>query len=61
MSTAILVRVPLDLKIWLEAEAEEHDRSLSKEAARILREERQRREALTSPACAGESVPAEED
>ena len=43
MDVALLIRIPEELKEWLAREAALHDRSLSKEAKRMLEQEHQRR------------------
>ena len=43
-ATAILIRVPADLKKWVEREAAENDRSMSAEVRRMIEDARRWRE-----------------
>ena len=42
-ATAILIRVPAELKSWVEGEAEDNNRSMSQEVCRMIQQERARR------------------
>lgn len=49
-SSLLLKRMPSDLKQWLANEAERNDRSMNKEAIRLLEEARSLRENTKRPA-----------
>ena len=48
-ATLLLKRIPMDLKQWLAAEAARNDRSMNKEAIRLLEEARASREKENKP------------
>jgi len=48
-ATLLIKKMPPDLKQWLAAEAAQHDRSMNKEAIRLLEEARALRESTSAP------------
>ena len=48
-ATLLLKKVPSDLKRWLAGEAAQNDRSMNKEAIRLLEEARNMRETAKRP------------
>lgn len=48
-ATLLIKKIPPDLKQWLAAEAAQHDRSMNKEAIRLLEEARALRESTSAP------------
>jgi hypothetical protein len=47
-ATLLIKKMPSDLKQWLANEAEQHDRSMNKEAIRLLEEARALRESASA-------------
>lgn len=48
-ATLLIKKMPSDLKQWLSTEAAQHDRSMNKEAIRLLEEARALRESTSAP------------
>ena len=55
-ATLLLKRIPVDLKQWLALEAARNDRSMNKEAIRLLEEARAARENENRPARDAKSI-----
>lgn len=48
-ATLLIKKMPAELKQWLAKEAAQHDRSMNKEAIRLLEEARSLRESTSAP------------
>lgn len=55
-ATLLIKRIPVDLKQWLVVEAARNDRSMNKEAIRLLEEARAIRENESRPARDAKSI-----
>lgn len=55
-ATLLIKRIPVDLKQWLVVEAARNDRSMNKEAIRLLEEARALREKENRPARDAKSI-----
>ena len=55
-ATLLLKRIPIDLKQWLAVEAARNDRSMNKEAIRLLEEARASRENGNKPVRNAKSI-----
>ena len=55
-ATLLIKRIPVDLKQWLAVEAARNDRSMNKEAIRLLEEARASRENENKPSRDAKSI-----
>jgi plasmid stability protein len=55
-ATLLIKKIPADLKQWLAKEAAQHDRSMNREAIRLLEEARTLRESESAHREEGQSV-----